>query len=511
MGKSSMKETMMSRRIIMIVAVMSVAGLSWPVFIFQLPWPLQASSTTRVWEVPADFQTIQEAVNNAGDGDTILIAPGVYTENITIAAKSLSLVGVDKETTVIDGNSSAQVLIISDGAAVAIYDLKLQNGRGTYGGGIRAEDSQLTIHNTILINNVTIDSGSSLGAGAGIFAVDTDLTILRSHLVANASSGGGGGIYYHANLQPTSLVIYDTQVLSNSTNVNGGGIAIFTSSAAPPPLISHSTIAYNSALAGGGISVNGSETSAPLNLINSTVSANVASSYGGGVLVYTQVNLEHATILGNQPSGIYLAGANLVTARSIIANSIGGSNCIGTSHSVNSIGYSISSDFSCELNQSTDLSGVDPLLGPLQSNRGPTPTHAPLLDSPVLQAASSCLTDDQRGRPRMSVLCDIGAYEAKPYAVDDQLFTFPNSSTIIVDVLANDFAGVAGALMLESISSPANGSASIIDHQIFYTPTSGFLGTEVLSYAISDEVITATANLTITINAYVYLPIIMRP
>jgi hypothetical protein len=59
-------------------------------------------------------------------------------------------------------------------------------------------------------------------------------------------------------------------------------------------------------------------------------------------------------------------------------------------------------------------SPIDPRIGPLADNGGPTRTHALLLGSPAIDAASTpdCPTTDQRGvlRPQ-GAACDIGSYE----------------------------------------------------------------------------------------------------
>jgi hypothetical protein len=96
--------------------------------------------------------------------------------------------------------------------------------------------------------------------------------------------------------------------------------------------------------------------------------------------------------------------------------------------------HNLDSDGTCGFYDPTDLSEVDPLLGPLQPNGGPTPTHALQLGSPAIDAIPSAactydhdgdpetpeiaLTKDQRGgmRPREGngsapSGCDIGAYE----------------------------------------------------------------------------------------------------
>jgi hypothetical protein len=54
---------------------------------------------------------------------------------------------------------------------------------------------------------------------------------------------------------------------------------------------------------------------------------------------------------------------------------------------------------------------LDPELSPLGDHGGPTPTHLPLPDSPVLDFASGCSAADQRGAPRPAEGCDAGAVE----------------------------------------------------------------------------------------------------
>ena len=80
-------------------------------------------------------------------------------------------------------------------------------------------------------------------------------------------------------------------------------------------------------------------------------------------------------------------------------------------------GDNISSDNSCNLTGPGDRNGIDPVLGPLSSNGGFTPTHALLSGSPAIDAVlnNPCPppATDQRGRSRpRGARCDIGAYEA---------------------------------------------------------------------------------------------------
>ncbi|PVX27595.1 MAG: hypothetical protein CW716_01475 [Candidatus Bathyarchaeum sp.] len=66
---------------------------------------VEAEAEPRTIVVPDDYQTISWAIDNASDGDTIHVMGGTYHENVRIN-KSISLVGENVDTTIIDGNPS---------------------------------------------------------------------------------------------------------------------------------------------------------------------------------------------------------------------------------------------------------------------------------------------------------------------------------------------------------------------------------------------------------------------
>ena len=138
-----------------------------------------------------------------------------------------------------------------------------------------------------------------------------------------------------------------------------------------------------------------------LKISNSTISFNTAKNGVGGI--------------GGQ-------GGSATLKNSIVADNQGG-NC---TQNVASLGYNLSSDASCHFNQVGDQINIEPMLGPLQDNGGPTQTMALPLGSPAIDAGnpSGCtdgfghlLTTDQRGMPRPDLGdsggCDIGAYESQ--------------------------------------------------------------------------------------------------
>jgi hypothetical protein len=187
--------------------------------------------------------------------------------------------------------------------------------------------------------------------------------------------------------------------------------------------LSNLTIRNGLAIRGGGISNNGT-----LTMNASTVSGNGAFGYfshfaeGGGIYNNSgTLTISNSTLSGNSAkSGGGIFGSATLQ-NSIVANSSSGGNCSGT---MTSNGYNLSSDNTCNFNNTGDLNNTDPKLGPLQNNGGPTQTQALLRGSPAIDAGnpSGCtdgngrlLKTDQRGKPRPDKEdtggCDMGAYE----------------------------------------------------------------------------------------------------
>lgn len=223
---------------------------------------------------------------------------------------------------------------------------------------------------TVEVSDVTIANGSSR-FGAGILNTGT-LTLSYSQVTNNSAATFGGGIFNDQG----SLVVKNTTINGNSASTTGGGISNFTGT---------------------------------VDIINSTISGNSASFLGGGIetIGSNPVSIRNSTITLNQGGGLYLLGEqpSVLVQNTIIA----GNNTFDVSGTLNS-----SSAF--------NLIGGDPGLAPLADNRGFTPTHALLPDSPARNAGSNALIPggvigDQRGSafPRIiSDIVDIGAFEALP-------------------------------------------------------------------------------------------------
>jgi hypothetical protein len=168
---------------------------------------------------------------------------------------------------------------------------------------------------------------------------------------------------------------------------------------------------------GGGVTNNGGT----LILTNDTLWNNLAATAGGAVSGSTSITLTNDTIADNSvavgpAAGIFTEDA--LIANTTVADNTGGSgNCDGAT--LTDEGYNLDTDGTCDFHAATDKNEVDPQLGSLQANGGPTLTMAPASASPVVNAippgvngCGTTITTDQRGALRPNGTgCDIGAYE----------------------------------------------------------------------------------------------------
>lgn len=137
---------MLKRAVLGVILVILVLGM------LELRFKIEpVRGEPRTWIVdadgPADFHTIQEAINAASEGDTIFVRNGTYLENILVN-KTVVLLGENPKTTIVDGSGKGNTLSVSS-SNVSIIGFTIQNGRDH---GIWIKDS---INSRITGNNVT--------------------------------------------------------------------------------------------------------------------------------------------------------------------------------------------------------------------------------------------------------------------------------------------------------------------------------------------------------------------
>lgn len=201
----------------------------------------------RVHEVPAEFATIQTALDAAVDGDTVLVAPGFYRgdgnrnlNTMGVAVTVLSEQG--PETTFIDSEGLARGFIFLNGETYTtqVSGFTIMGGEATSGGAIICINASPTLDNLTVAGNHASSQG---GGGIACINASPQLTDLR--IINNTSDSDGGGLYCMGGGAPalTSVLIQD-----NSAGDEGGGIY---REAGGLDLVS-CTLAFNAAASGGG-------------------------------------------------------------------------------------------------------------------------------------------------------------------------------------------------------------------------------------------------------------------
>ena len=253
-----------------------------------------------------------------------------------------------------------------------------------------------------------------IGAGADKTMIDaSDLGDRAIHILAatvNISGvtimKGQGGIRNEGTLVLSESTLDNNDLISTN---NGGGLDNIGTLK-----INRSTLSNNTAPNGGGLSNTLGGTAI---LTNTTISSNGAES-GGGIFNTNLLTITHTTIVSNSSTG----GNGLLNTgtasfgHTIIANNTIGMDCAGTGTFVSN-NYNLDSDNSCNLSLTGDITGTNPLLGPLQVNPpGSTATHAVSNGTPPYNNGNAFFvappTVDQRDQPRVcDGRIDIGAFE----------------------------------------------------------------------------------------------------
>lgn len=505
---------------------------------------------------------IQES-NALGGPDTVSLPAGTYAIMLSPASLSgstgsllladdLTIIGVNAATTIVDGGGIDRVFTITGYSKTFNFsNLTIQNGSvpaGVAGGGIGAwNSSEIFLTDVVVQNNHAADGGGIYSQG--------NLTLVRTVVRNNTATSGpftmGGGIY-----QSTGILTIRDSTISNNTAVSAGGLFNMGTTTIDSSTFSGNIATNDSTLInggdGGGAIVNGSGSSGTLTLTNSTISGNKAyGHYGGLYNANGEMMLENVTITGNvagfggsafgNGGGLGINPANSAVAflgNTILAGNIahGGSSpdCMNSdSQRIISVGYNLFGNATgCSFGLGyggglyemigTSANPVNPLLGPLANNGGPTLTHALLSGSPAIDAGepigpgnpTGCtswpdpLLTDQRGADRVvdggsgSARCDIGAYEFGAAIIiaaagPDQTVNFQDVVTLdgshssspagIVSFAWNQTAGTPVALAGADTAMPgftAPASPGMLTFELTITDNAGKTHTDSVSVTV---------------------------
>ena len=270
---------------------------------------LSSVLSAAIINIPADYALIQDGIISADNGDTVLVQPGTYAENLDFYGRNItvgSLFVTTQDTsyiaqTVIDGNQNGSVVAFTgyEDSTAVLSGFTLINGSGTvvqeYPNGLRLCNGGgiYCLNSSPLLEYLTITGCTCNYYGGGVYLEYSSSKLHNLKVISNTVElEGGGGICarYQDNCE-----IADCRISDNTDSSKGGGICIF----------------------GGGI----------INIYRTLVSNNFSNGYTGGVyLLVSGGIIEDSEISGNcgiNSGGIYLAGGSIILQNSLINGNSG--------------------------------------------------------------------------------------------------------------------------------------------------------------------------------------------
>lgn len=226
-----------------------------------------------------DYTSIQDAINDAGWGEYILVHDGTYYESVNFLGKAIVVRSENgPEVTIIDGSNNSTVVTFDSGEnSDSVLDgFNVTNGEGDgggdyYGGGIYTWNEVSPIITNCTISNNNASEGGGLFSGNG-----ASPTISNCVFIGNTADSYGGAIETFNFSSPT---ITDCVFIGNSADSEGGAIESWISCS---PTITNSTFTNNTSRFGGAI--DGYEECSPT--ITNCVFNNNTAEYGGAIFMY---------------------------------------------------------------------------------------------------------------------------------------------------------------------------------------------------------------------------------
>ena len=327
--------------------------------------------------------------------------------------------------------------------STTIVDSTFKNNRAANGGAVGALHTALTIVNSTFKDNHATGNGANYidemgnqagqGGNGGAIVMDGEdrtLTICGTTVAGSTAGAFGAALFrtgYHG--EPTDI---DRSTFENNSIPDGmegaGGLYIQGTAVR----LTNSTIADNTTRGSAGVWILGhGGQAATADLTNVTITGNrtwpqpdfTMRGIGAGLTIgdNTTGTILNCTIAGNEAQfGAGILRVTPLTVRntilsSIVENQYAPINCTGsmfaTPPGAGDHNLQWPNGLKDDMDCTPGITRVDPQLGPLADNGGPTRTMAPLPGSPALAAGTDCPPTDQRGTPRAEP-CTLGAFEA---------------------------------------------------------------------------------------------------
>jgi CSLREA domain-containing protein len=426
----------------MITATRLFLALATGVVVFLLPRPAAAQFTITVTTSADEFDaapnascSLREAIQSANTtvafgGCAIGGSGAFYAINLPSNTYQLALAGANEDLnatgdldvtstvslapatgmSTIDGGDLDRVFDLHPGSTLAITDVVIRNGSVVGpGGGLRMITANFNATGCIIEDNITTTDGGGFFADTGVNISISQCEIRNNTADVDANGSNRGGAMYVADPgagNTNSVTITYSTLAGNNGDAFGGAISTL-GTATTTVTIQNSTISGNTTgLSGGGLSMGGPTFLDGVTIVGNTSNTTSATGGGGGIRnVNGVLTIRNTIVAGNEATLIDCDDIS-VSAGSVVtqgANLIGENTCTTTAFPAGA--PNVNGDW-----VGTDPTPIDPFVGPLAENGGPTRTHALLVGSLAIDNGNTTLPLDQRLEPR-DANPDIGSYE----------------------------------------------------------------------------------------------------
>jgi hypothetical protein len=347
-------------------------------------------------DVPNTKSTKQGGAAIFQDGGSLAVIGCTFTDN------HCAQTGQDVSGGAINGQGVGTLVI---------QDSVFSNNSGSNGGAVGTQDEDVTIVNTTFSNNQANGTMGNPGNGGDGGACSFDgakvsWTFCGDVFTGNHAGAQGGALFrvaYNDELTKIDRTTFDGNSADATVGLAGAVYLEYTDIE-----MTGTTISNNKSHYGGGIWIGHAAIG---NLTNVTIANNTADQ-GGGVWIAGMVKglFLNVTLAGNQTTpGGYAPGLFGGDTNTVLENTlVSGGGC--KDHPIGAMGANIQFPDMGAPCTSGSATVVDPMLGALQDNGGPTKTMLPAAGSPAIGKGMNCPPTDQRGNMRPSA-CTLGAVE----------------------------------------------------------------------------------------------------
>ena len=169
----------------------------------------QEPVTPKIWtvsnSVPADFTSIQAAVNAASPGDTVFVHAGVYKEPQINVKKPLTLMGENKTSTILDGDPGRVRMYVQNTVDVVVTGFAFQNGFGIY---------------STASKNVSITDNLITNSSQGIVLINAENNTINKNVLSKNIFSLSLSDSYNNKISDNLIVGGDQTITVDHSNLN---------------------------------------------------------------------------------------------------------------------------------------------------------------------------------------------------------------------------------------------------------------------------------------------------